>query len=372
MDFALSDTQRDVTELARRLFADHCQPDQLRRLEQAGTAFDRELWRQLGEAGLLGVAVPAERGGAGLDFEHLCLLLQEAGRRVAPVPLWSHALATLALVAHPGPNADRLLERAVSGQALLTVAWLEPGSDDPWHIETRAESLGDAWRLQGGKHCVAYGEQAGHVVLMAQSDQGPLLCLLPADADGIEWQTQACTAGEPQALLKICDVVLKPEWVLAQGEAARASLDWLLQRARAALCAYACGLVEEMLALTVVYTGQRQQFGRVIASFQAVGQRAADCYIDSQCLQLVTQQAVSRLSREQDARREVLVAKVWCGDVSHRVSQAAQHLHGGMGVDRDYPLYRYCLWARQVELTLGPSAAMLADLGQQLALYPEP
>ena len=104
-----------------------------------------------------------------------------------------------------------------------------------------------------------------------------------------------------------------------------------------------------------------------IATFQAVGHRAADCFIDVECLRLVSQQAVSLLDQGLDASAAVLVAKIWTGDVTHRVSQASQHLHGGIGVDRDYPLFRYCLWARQIELTAGSSAQLLAILGEDIA-----
>ena len=104
-----------------------------------------------------------------------------------------------------------------------------------------------------------------------------------------------------------------------------------------------------------------------IATFQAVGHRAADCFIDVECLRLVSQQAVSLLDQGLEAREAVLVAKIWTGDVTHRVSQAAQHLHGGIGVDRDYPLFRYCLWARQVELSCGSSAQLMAALGEDIA-----
>ena len=113
---------------------------------------------------------------------------------------------------------------------------------------------------------------------------------------------------------------------------------------------------------------EREQFGVPVATFQAVGHRAADCYIDVECLRLVTQQAVSRLSLGLEAEEAVTIAKIWVGDVCHRVSQAAQHLHGGMGVDRDYGLFRYCLMARQIEMSLGTSAQLTEQLGQDVAL----
>ncbi len=124
----------------------------------------------------------------------------------------------------------------------------------------------------------------------------------------------------------------------------------------------------QSLRMTASYTSTREQFGRKIATFQAVGQRAANAYIDVECLRLVVQHAVWLLGEERPASEEVAVAKIWAGDTGHRVSFAAQHLHGGMGVDVDYPLHRYCLWAKQLELTLGSSADELERLGARLAV----
>ena len=119
--------------------------------------------------------------------------------------------------------------------------------------------------------------------------------------------------------------------------------------------------------MTGSYTTEREQFGRAIATFQAVSHRMADCYIDVECLRLVTQQAASLVDQGRPADEAVTIAKIWCGDAAHRVSQAAQHCHGGTGVDRDYPLYRYCLAARQIELTLGNSAQLTGQLGEEIA-----
>jgi len=93
----------------------------------------------------------------------------------------------------------------------------------------------------------------------------------------------------------------------------------------------------------------------------------ADCYVDIECLRLTTYQAASLLDSDVSATTEVRIAKIWAGDTGHRVSYAAQHVHGGTGIDRDYPLWRYCLWLRQNEMTLGSSAAQIALLGSRLA-----
>ena len=98
--------------------------------------------------------------------------------------------------------------------------------------------------------------------------------------------------------------------------------------------------------MTAEYTKTREQFDRPIATFQAVGQRAADAYIDTEAIRLTAWQAIWRLSEELPATAEVAVAKFWAAEGGQRVVHAAQHLHGGMGVDRDYPLHRYFLWAK--------------------------
>ncbi len=194
-----------------------------------------------------------------------------------------------------------------------------------------------------------------------------MLLLIPAAGDGLGMNDQLSTAREPQVELNLQKFSAASECLVARGEAASQLVHNVVQRVRAAYATMALGLCERMLRMTAEYTSQREQFGVAVATFQAVGHRAADAYIDVECLRLVVQQAVSRLSLGLDADEAVTIAKIWTGDVCHRVSQAAQHLHGGIGVDRDYPLHRYCLWARQLELSLGTSAAMTEQLGDDIA-----
>ena len=137
--------------------------------------------------------------------------------------------------------------------------------------------------------------------------------------------------------------------------------------AKASLAAMQLGVCDRALRMTASYTSTREQFGRKIATFQAVGQRAANAYIDVECLRLVVQHAVWLLGEERPASEEVAVAKIWAGDTGHRVSFAAQHLHGGMGVDVDYPLHRYTKQAKRVELMFGAATAQLARLGDLIA-----
>jgi alkylation response protein AidB-like acyl-CoA dehydrogenase len=118
--------------------------------------------------------------------------------------------------------------------------------------------------------------------------------------------------------------------------------------------------------MTAAYTSQRKQFDRPIATFQAVGQRAADAYIDVETIRLSTWQAAWRLASGLPATQAVATAKYWAAEAGHRVVYAAQHLHGGIGFDRDYPLFRHYLHSRWIELMLGSATPSLLRLGSTL------
>jgi alkylation response protein AidB-like acyl-CoA dehydrogenase len=122
--------------------------------------------------------------------------------------------------------------------------------------------------------------------------------------------------------------------------------------------------------MSAQYTAAREQFGRPIATFQAVGHRLADAYVDVEAMRLTTLQAVWLLDAGLPAATEVAVAKWWACEGGHRVAHAAQHVHGGVGVDIEYPLSRYFRWSKQLEMTLGAAPAQLLRIGSTLATEP--
>jgi alkylation response protein AidB-like acyl-CoA dehydrogenase len=155
--------------------------------------------------------------------------------------------------------------------------------------------------------------------------------------------------------------------VLGDPQRGLAIVEWIVERATAALAALALGVCSEALRLTAEYAKTRKQFDQPIAMFQAVGHRAADAYIDTEGIRLTTLQAAWRISEGLPAAKQIAVAKYWAADAGQRVVHAAQHLHGGIGVDKEYPLHRYFLYAKQLELTLGGSTSQLLRLGALLA-----
>jgi len=391
MDFDLSDEQTEIRDLAARIFGDLADHAQQRTVETAageherqGAAghgdsaedsdprFDRRLWSALADAGLLGLAVPEEHGGAGLGFLEQCVVIGEVGKAAAPVPLTSATVLGILPLVRFGSDELRKtwLGRAASGDVVLTAALGSP-LGDPLDPPATAVASGDSWQLRGTLAEVPTGMAADAVVVAARAQQGTGLFLLDPHAAGVTRSRQQATDGRVEAEITLDGTPVAADAVLvAPGPAGDAAHLWCTERAQAAMCVEIAGACRAALDLTAKYTSERVQFGKAVATFQAVGQRAADAYIDTEAVRLTAWQAVWRLDNELPASVETAVAKFWADDGAQRVVHAAQHLHGGVGVDRDYPLHRYYLLVKHLAPTLGGTTLSLLRLGGILADTP--
>jgi alkylation response protein AidB-like acyl-CoA dehydrogenase len=124
-------------------------------------------------------------------------------------------------------------------------------------------------------------------------------------------------------------------------------------------------VAERALRIAAAYTTEREQFGRPIGSFQAVQQRMADAFIDVEAIRWTMWQAAWMLGQGRPAAREAAIAKFWAAEAGARVAGTAQQVHGGIGIDTTYPLFRYFLWAKHNELALGSATQQLARLGAE-------
>jgi alkylation response protein AidB-like acyl-CoA dehydrogenase len=303
MDFALDETQTALRDLARQIFTERSTHDRLKQLEAGGESFDHELWVTLGASGLLGIGI--EDGG----FIEQCVLLIEQGRTVAKVPLWAHLVGGSVL----GSN-DRIYTVAIEGEGI-------PALD------------------------------VANAVVVSSGDK-----VFIAEPDAVVAERREITTGFG-------------EWELESFEGSQIDCDPgdLRNRAIVALCAIGVGVAERALEMTAAYTSERKQFEKPLGSFQAVQQRAADAYVDVEAMRTTMWQAAWRISEGLDADHAVAVAKFWTAEGGQRVVSAAQHLHGGMGADIDYPLFRYTLWSKWVELSFGGATQTLARMGAELA-----
>jgi alkylation response protein AidB-like acyl-CoA dehydrogenase len=196
------------------------------------------------------------------------------------------------------------------------------------------------------------------------------LFLLDPTTEGVSLTPQQTTNRERHSQLELSGASVAETDVLVGPEQGAEAVAWLTNRATVAHCALQLGVSDKALHMTADYSKTREQFDRPIGSFQAVHTRAADAFIDVEAMRLTTWLAAWRLGEELPATEEVAVAKYWAAEGGQFVGYAAQHLHGGIGIDVDYPLHRYYLWAKQNELVFGSAAVQIARLGAQMAEAP--
>lgn len=370
MDFSLTEEYQAVYDLAGQIFSGQLTSERFKALDD--DRFDRALWGELAQAGLLGIALPAESGGAGLSFLAVALLLEQAGRHAAPVPLLPTLVLGAMTIAEFGTTDQKakILPGVASGSLVVTAALLEPGTD-PRQPSARAAQNGTGWLLSGTKTCVAAGPIADYFLVPAATGQGTIgMFLVDARSQGITVTRLVTTSGSPEARVEFDLVPVEPDDVVGTRTGGGEIVDWLLTRATAAVCSQMAGVAKQAVHLTAEYAKTREQFDRPIATFQAVGQRIADAFIDAEGISLTSRQAAWRLAEGLPSAQEVAIAKFWAADAGQRVVHAAQHIHGGMGVDRDYPLHRYFLMAKQLELTLGGATPQLLKIGHIIATEP--
>jgi alkylation response protein AidB-like acyl-CoA dehydrogenase len=362
MDFDLDEEQRAVRDLARRLLG--AEP-------HAARPFSRETWHALGRAQLLGVALPESVGGSGSGIISLCLLLERAGAVASGLPfIPALVLAALPLTrASAAAPASELLQRVCSGACIPCGAFGPRGEPS---IEARKRAGG--WTLSGADPCVDALPIADTLVVAARTESGQrALFLLRADHAGVRIDEQQVASGQPFGRLQLHDVELAPDALLIEDLGlAGAVIDWTLERAYLAQCAYELGLSAQALHLTARYASERRQFGRAIGTFQAVAQRLADAHIALETMRLSLWRAAWLIDQARPAHAEIAVARTVACQAGHQIHCTAQHVHGGSGFDRRYPLHYYFLASQQNGLRLGGHGHHLARLGRLVAAEARP
>ena len=357
MDFTSTPEQDDARELAAAVFAKHCTPARLREIDlRTDGRYDATLWSALGEAGLLGLALPESAGGSGLSLLEACSVLVEGGRTVAPIPLVAHTVASLTLAHADGRHP--LLAAAAEGSALLSVAVAEELDALALSPATTSHRNGDHWLLDGVKTLVPAATRASALLVLASDGDETTVFLVRTEDASVE----------PQ---RLSDGAITGLLTCRSAKAARLGgadlADFLVQHLKVATAAWQLGQLEGALALTAAYAKTREQFGRPIGTFQAVSQRLADGYIDNLGARLTLWQAAWRLAEGLPAAREADIAQLWAADAGHAVAHTTVHVHGGVGIDLDGEAHRYFTALKDTELSLGGAGRSARAVGAELA-----
>ncbi|MGI5128019.1 acyl-CoA dehydrogenase family protein [Pseudonocardia sp. CA-107938] len=342
----------ELRTVVRDFLAHHTAPS-----PEPDQAWDPAVWaRFAGELGVVGLDVPEERGGAGASFREVGVVAEELGRSLARLPWFSTAVLGVGVLLHVD-GEDGLLAELVSGRTTATLAHQD-------QAVTRAEPAASGWRLTGAKSLVVEGATADVLFVVAAVDGEPALFVVDGDADGlVRTPVRALDPGR-----QLADVVLDrcPARLLA-GDA-RAVLDRVLNRARAALACEQTGGAAAALELSVAYAGQRVQFGRPIGTFQAVKHRCADMAVRVEAARSASLWAAATAAHDPAGLpTAVACAALVCEEAYRWVAAETVQVHGGIGFTWEHVAHLHVRRAATSAVLLGDRAAhrdaLLAGLG---------
>ena len=344
MDFGLDESQQAIADLAAQVLRAPGTDDARTTQALTGSAgYDEALWKSMAQAGLLALALPEDLGGDGFGALAVAGVLREVGRQTLPVP----ALATLALGVLPtvalGTADQRSLLASVADGAILTAALRG--------MPARRE--GTALVLDGAAADVPFAAQAERILIPTEHG----IVLLPTNAEGISLTRTPTSTGAPSYTVR-CAGTLIDERDVMSGDT------MVLQRfAAAGVAAVADGVIAAAVALTAEHLRTRHQFGKPLATFQAVAQQIADVYVVARTMNLAATSVAWLLDAGLDASEDADIAAYWLAAELPKALQVCHHLHGGLGVDITYPLHRYYSHAKDLARLVGGASSRLDAIG---------
>ena len=345
MDFTVSDEQAMLRDGLTRFLATRY--DLAASRTAARTGWQPEIWRAFAEdLGLLGAALPEAVGGTGGGPVEVMVIAEALGHALVVEPYVDTAVVAAGLLSRAGgATAEALLGRIAAGDAVVALAAAEADTGDDWHAPaTAAVRDGDEWVLDGAKIMVVSAPLATHLIVTARTAAGPTAFLVDvaAAADALTVHGYRTIDDRWAADVEFAGVRVPGDALLGDDGGAWPSIERARDEGATAVCAEAVGAMRKVLADTVDYCKQRQQFGQPIAGFQALQHRMVDMYMEVQQAGAAVHLAVLNLDADPGERaRAVSAAKATIGRAARFVGQNAVQLHGGMGMTEELAIGHY-------------------------------
>ena len=350
MNFDFPDEMKQMREQARRFLRERCPPVVARRVLEANGSYDRDLWREMARMGWAGASVPEEYGGSGLGHLAVCVLAEELGRAIAPVPFSSSVtLATEAILAYgSAAQKRRWLPALAGGDAIGTLAFAEqPGIADPHRLTAHVRD----GRLSGAKRAVPDGDVADLAVVAVQGGSGPWLYLVDLAAPGVSRErVETFDPSRSHARIEFASAEAEP----LPGADSAEQVRRLLDRAAVVMAFEQVGTAEAALEMARDYALQRYAFGRPIGSFQAVKHKLAEVYIAVELARSNAYYGAWALSTEAaELPVAAAVARIAACEAGWLATKENIQTHGGMGFTWQFDCHLYYRRARLLGSALG-------------------
>ncbi len=363
MDFSFTDEQKMLRQSARDFLQAECSKAYVRQMEKDPRGFAPELWRKMADLGWMGVVFPEKYGGIGGDFLDLLVLLEEMGRACLPGPFFSTVVLGGLPILEAGNEAqkDQVLPPITSGQAVLTLAHAEPAMTcyDPFLIQVRAVAQGGGYVVEGTKLFVPDAHVADRILCVARTSgkasgkEGISLFLIEAKAPGIRWELLKTVARDKQCDLQFQKVKVSDKNLLGPRDQGGVILERLLEKAALAKCAEMIGGAQFVLDMCVSYAKEREQFGRLIGTFQAVQHHCANMAMAIEGSRSITYKAGWMLGQGLPSGKLVAAAKAWVSEAYKKVAALGHQIMAGTGYMEEHDMPLYSRRAKAAEFAFG-------------------
>ncbi|MFE2058119.1 acyl-CoA dehydrogenase family protein [Streptomyces sp. NPDC059446] len=377
MNLELSEEQDAVRRLAEDFVAREITPHVVE--WDRAESVDKSIVKKLGALGFLGLTIPEEYGGSGGDHLAYCLVTEELGRGDSSVRgIVSVSLGLVAkTIASWGSEEQKQqwLPKLTAGEAVGCFGLTEPGTgSDAGNLTTRAVRDGDDYVINGSKMFITNGTWADVVLLFARTGDTPghrgvSAFLVPADAPGLTRRTvhgKLGLRGQATAELSLEDVRVPASTLLGpEGKGFSVAMS-ALAKGRMSVAAGCVGIAQAALDAAVRYAGEREQFGKSIASYQLVQELISDISVDVDAARMLTWRVADLIDRGQDFATAASTAKLFASEAAVRAANNALQVFGGYGYIDEYPVGKLVRDARVMTLYEGTSQIQKLIIGRAL------
>ncbi len=362
MDIKFTEEQEMIRQSARNFLTKKCPSSLVREMAQDEKGYTDDLWRGMAELGWMGLIFPEEYGGNGGSFLDLMVLLEEMGRVCLPGPFFSTVvLGGLTILEAGTPKQkEELLPQISSGEKIVTLALTEGDSYyNPSSIAVTAKEGRGSYKIKGTKLFVPDAHVADRLLCVARTKRegnpegGITLFVIDKKTPGISTTLLQTISGEKLCEVGFDNVEVLPDRILGKAGEGWLSVKKVLQKAALGLCAQMVGGGQQILEMTVSYAGKREQFGKLIGSFQAIQHHCVNMLVDLDGCRWITYKTAWMMDEAMPDEAQVAMAKAWCNEAYKRVVALGHQVFGGIGYCEEHEMPLYFRRARISEVTFG-------------------
>jgi alkylation response protein AidB-like acyl-CoA dehydrogenase len=362
VDFNFTDEQSMLRDTVASYLADHYSFDQRRVMLKAAPHWSPKIWKAFAEElGILGAPFAEELGGLGGGPVENLIVMQEMGRALVVEPYLGTVVMGGGFLKHSGhPQAEALIGRIISGEAIFAFAYAEPqGRYNLADLKTTAKKEGGSYVLNGQKAVVIGAPYATHLIVTARTAggqrdaEGISVFIVEKGAAGVTTRDYPTVDGHLASEVFLENVKVDASALVGPEGHALPLIEKVVDEAIVATCGEACGVLAKLHEGTLEYTRQRKQFGQPISAFQVLQHRMVDMFIQVEQSISMTYMATIKLSDEAERAKAAAAAKVQIGKACKFVGQNAIQLHGGMGMTDEMAIGHYFKRATIIEGLFG-------------------